>query len=316
MKAGASVNRRTLLKAALAGLLTAGCTGPGPSRSLTIAAGEPGGFYIAFGRLLAAQINATEPWLHCTATETTASVANIDLLRAGKADLALVLADTARAAGAGQAPFTAAVDLRAIGRVYENYLQLVVRNDSPVHALSDLDGRPVSLGATGSGAALTGDRIVSVAGLTPQVRHLPLADAVSALAAGTIDALLWSGGVPTPALAQLDSSVGIRLLPLDGVLPGLRSRYGTLYEQLPVPSGAYRFVHDVPTIGVANLLVALPSLPDDVAGAVVDVLIDRADQLVPHDALGTQFLDIRTLIGTDDLPLHPGAAQSYRHHHG
>jgi TRAP-type uncharacterized transport system substrate-binding protein len=89
-----------------------------------------------------------------------------------------------------------------------------------------------------------------------------------------------------------------------------------LYEQLPVPSGAYRFVHQVPTIGVANLLVGLPSLPDDVATAVVGVLIDRADQLVPQKALGTQFLDIQTLIGTADLPLHPGAAAAYRQHHG
>lgn len=310
------MKRRTFLTATLSGMLAAGCTASGPSRSLTIAAGEPGGFYLAFGRLLAAQINATQSWLRCTAVETLASVANIDLLRTGKADLALVLADTARSAGSGLAPFTSTIDLRAIGRVYENYLQLVVRNDSPVRSVSDLDGRAVSLGASGSGAALTGDRILSAAGITPAVRHLPLADAVSALAAGSIDALLWSGGVPTPALAKLDSAVGIRLLPLDSVLPALRSRYGMLYEQLPVPSGGYRFVHQVPTIGVANLLVGLPSLPDGVAAAVVEVLVQRADQLVPQEALGTQFLDIRTLIGTADLPLHPGAAQAYRQLHG
>jgi TRAP transporter TAXI family solute receptor len=310
------MRRRTFLTAALAGALTAACTTAGPTRSLTIAAGEAGGFYLAFGRLLADQINATRPWIRCTAVETTASVANIDLLRAGKADLALVLADTARAASSGQSPFTSAVDLRAIGRVYENYLQLVVRNDSTIRTVSDLDGRPVSLGATGSGASLTGDRIVASAGITPRRQHLPLADAVSALAAGTIDALLWSGGVPTPALAQLDAAIGIRLLPLDGVLPALRSRYGMQYELLPVPSGGYRYVHQVPTIGVANLLVGLPSLPDDVASAVVEVLVERADQLVPQEALGTQFLDIRTLIGTADLPLHPGAAAAYRQLHG
>jgi hypothetical protein len=307
------MKRRAFL--ALAGVLAAGCAAPGPTRKLTIAAGEPGGFYLAFGRLLADQINAAQPWLRCTAVETTASLANIDLLRTGQADLALVLADTARAAASGQSPFTSAVDLRALGRVYENYLQLVVRNDSPLTKVSDLDGRTVSLGASGSGASLTGERIVAVTGITPSVRHLPLNDAGAALAAGSIDALLWSGGVPTPALAKLDSSIGIRLLPLDGVLPALRARYGVLYEQLPVPSGGYRFVHEVPTIGVANLLVGLPTLPDDVAAAVVDVLIDRADQLVPQEALGTQFLDIRTLIGTADLPLHPGAAAAYRQHH-
>jgi TRAP transporter TAXI family solute receptor len=310
------MKRRTFLTAMLAGALTAGCSTAGPTRSLTIAAGESGGFYLAFGRLLAAQINSMQPWLQCTAVETSASLANIDLLRTGKADLALVLADTARAASSAQAPFSSAVDLRALGRVYENYLQLVVRNDSPFTRVSDLDGRVVSLGAAGSGASVTGERIIAAAGISPRVQHLPLADAGSALAAGSIDALLWSGGVPTPALAKLDASIGIRLLSLDGVLPALRARYGMLYEQLPVPSGGYRFVHQVPTIGVANLLVGLPSLPSDVAAAVVDVLIDRADQLVPQEALGTQFLDIQTLIGTADLPLHAGAAAAYRRHHG
>jgi len=32
---------------------------------------------LAFGRLLAAEINARQPWLRCTAVETTASLANI-----------------------------------------------------------------------------------------------------------------------------------------------------------------------------------------------------------------------------------------------
>jgi hypothetical protein len=37
---------------------------------------------------------------------------------------------------------------------------------------------------------------------------------------------------------------------------------------------------------------------------------------VPQEALGTQFLDLRTLIGTADVPLHPGAIQAYRKLHG
>ncbi|MEC3982849.1 C4-dicarboxylate ABC transporter substrate-binding protein, partial [Amycolatopsis sp. H20-H5] len=31
---------------------------------------------------------------------------------------------------------------------------------------------------------------------------------------------------------------------------------------------------------------------------------------------GTQFLDVRTLIGTSPVPLQPGAAASYRALHG
>ncbi|MBA8928433.1 hypothetical protein BC739_005650 [Kutzneria viridogrisea] len=300
------------------GLLSA-CTTEGyqgSERTVGIAAGEQGGFYLAFGQLLAQQLSAAQPLLHGKALETPASLANIDLLRSGKADMALALTDTARAAVNGQDPFRGKVELCALGRVYENYLQLVVRNDSPVRTVADLAGRTISLGANGSGASLTGERILDVAGIRLAVRHLALADAVAALESRAVDAVLWSGGVPTPKLAELDTRVGIRLLALDGVLPGMRARFGAVYEQVPVPSGGYQFVHEVPTIGVANLLVCLPSLPDEVAAAVVGVLVNRADQLVPQQALGTQFLDVRTLIGTVDVPLHPGAAAAYRALHG
>jgi TRAP transporter TAXI family solute receptor len=311
-----TVTRRSVL---LAGLLAmAGCgTGySGPQRTLKIAAGEEGGFYLAFAKLLAEQIKAAEPRLDCTALATEASQANLELLRTGGADLALVLADTAQTAVAGNRPFATPLALNAVGRVYENYMQLVVRQDGPVRGILDLAGRAVSLGATGSGAALFGDRLIAAAGVQPRVEHLTLSEAVAALAERRIDALLWSGGVPTPALAELDSKVGILLLPLDTVTPKLRSAYGPVYESVVVPSGAYQHVRDMRTIGVANLLVCSPSLPGEIAAAVVSVLVGRAAELVPQQALGTQFLDARTLIGTGGVPLHPGATIRYKELHG
>ncbi|TCO53473.1 TAXI family TRAP transporter solute-binding subunit [Actinocrispum wychmicini] len=290
--------------------------GAGDDRSLTVAAGEEGGFYLAFAKLLADQVNQADVGLRCTAAATEASVENLGMLSTGKADLALVLADTALTAIAGGRPFTTPVPLLALGRVYENYMQLVVRKDGPVRTVADLAGRTVSFGAAGSGAALFGERLLAASGSRPQVEHLPLADAVAALTARRIDALLWSGGLPTPALADLDSRIGILLVSLEDVTQKLRLAYGPVYESVLVPPGAYQQVRDIRTAGVANLLVCTPNLPDDVAGSVVSVLVKRAAQLVPQQAVGTQFLDPRTLIGTVGVPLHPGAAARYRQLHG
>jgi hypothetical protein len=52
------------------------------------------------------------------------------------------------------------------------------------------------------------------------------------------------------------------------------------------------------------------------AAAVVRILVNRAADLVPVQAIGTQFLDVRTLIGTGSVPLHPGAASACRVLHG
>lgn len=312
-----SFTRRTALLGGL-GLALAGCATRyrGPGRAVTIAAGEPGGFYLAFAEVLAAEVTRAEPLLRCTAVPTEASVANVELVRDGKADLGLVLADVAQSALAGAAPFPSPVPLRALGRVYENYLQLVVRAADGLTGLPSLAGRPVSLGANGSGAAQLGERVFGAAGVRVEAQHLQLADAVAALAGGSIDALLWSGGVPTPALAELNRRTPLALLPLNAVIPQLRAAHGPVYEPVQVPAEAYRGVGAPATIGVANLLVCSPALPDDVAAAVVRVLAGRAADLVPAQAVGTQFLDVRTLIGTQPVPLQPGAAETYRALHG
>ncbi|WP_369030291.1 MULTISPECIES: TAXI family TRAP transporter solute-binding subunit [Streptomyces] len=326
------VDRRTLLHAGLGAaavaVLGGALTGdvsrqrPGPSGVLRFATGEPTAFYEAFGRLLAAEVETAYPRLRCRVRTTAGSVANIELLRDRRADLALVLTDTARAAQ-GTALFPRPVPLRAIGRVYETYLQFVVRADSPVRAVSDLAGRTVSLGAVGSGAAVLGERILHAAGLAPgadvPVRHLPLADAADAMRAGSVDALLVAGGVPLPVLSGLDERPGLRFLPLAGLLPGLGGRDGLAgsgLEEVSLPQSAYRTAGGVATIGVSNLLVCRPDLPRTVADALTRLLVLRATALVPDNAVGTQFLDVGSLIGTGGIPLHPGAAAAYRSLHG
>ncbi|MDX2602097.1 TAXI family TRAP transporter solute-binding subunit [Streptomyces caniscabiei] len=351
--------RRTALGAVLGaaactGLLAGGAAADvrhadrGPEGELRIATGEPDGFYTAFGRLLADQVTTVYPRLSCEVVNSEGSVANVRLLQARRAEAALALADIAWAAYGGTAPFDRAVPLRAIGRVYENYIQLAVRADSTVRGVADLAGRTVSLGAPGSGGAVLGDRLLRAAGLTPggdvRVRHLLMPRAARAMRDGAIDALLVAGGVPLPVLSGLEARPGIRLLPLAGLLPRLRGGPGPAgsgpagsgpagsgpagsgpagsgpagsgLEAVTVPAGAYRGTPEVATIGVANLLLCRPDLPVPVAAALTRVLVRRATRLVPTTALGTQFLDVRSLISTGVVPLHPGAVAAYRELHG
>ncbi|AXX29547.1 TAXI family TRAP transporter solute-binding subunit [Actinosynnema pretiosum subsp. pretiosum] len=294
-----TTRRTALLACALTPLLVT-CAPSAPPTPAVIAAGEEGGFYLDFATLLAAQLP-----FPATPRATEGSRDNLHLLATDQAALALTLADAAQEAR----------DLRALGRVYENYLQLVVPADSPARTASDLRGLRVSLGAPGSGAALAGARLFTALDLHRDTRvdHLPFRTAARELAEGRIDALLWSGGVPTPVLADLG---GVRLLPLADALPALRALGGDHYEQVTVPAGVYGAAAEVRTIGVANLLVCRPDLPDATADATARTLVGRAASLVPGQALGAQFLDVRSLITTTGVPLHPGAASAYRDLHG
>ena len=223
------------LAGALAGTAVASCTAPGPP--IVVSAGEPGGIYVEFADLLVARLAAAG--VPARSVESGGSVDNLRRIADGSAVLGLSLVDAAQSAVAGTAPFDRPLPMRALGRVYENYMQLVVRAEDPFRSVADLAGRPVSLGAAGSGAATFGDRLLAAAGVDAGVERRPLREATAALASGATDALLWSGGVPTPALVELAASRPIRLLPLADQLPALRAAFGAVYGPATVPADGY-----------------------------------------------------------------------------
>jgi TRAP transporter TAXI family solute receptor len=284
---------------------------------LKIATGERWGSYLPFGQLLVRKLRATYPRIRAVAVPTEASVANLRLLASGQVDLAFTLADIAESALFGLPPFGGPVKLRALGRIFENYLQLAVRADSPVRSVEQLAGKTLSLGAPGSGGAVLGARLLTLAGLTSvKTLHLLMPEARLALRNRTIDGMLVTGGVPLKVLALLDAEIGIRLLPLSPFLSVLRPPDETGYEAVRMPPGAYHPGSEVDTIGVANLLVCREDLAPGVAWMVTDTLVRRAAALIPAEAVGTQFLDVRSLIDTGTVPLHPGAIAAYRASHG
>ncbi|MGK8553627.1 TAXI family TRAP transporter solute-binding subunit [Nocardia gipuzkoensis] len=338
--ARSSIGRRGFLALAVAAGI-AGCGPSGGGATVRLASGEVGGFYHAFAGLLGAAA-ADNGDVRIERVTTSGSQDNLALLARGEVDAALALADSVRDAtdrpghpspdhhpsssrSATLAhpspdhhpPSSGYATLCALGRVYENYLQLVVRSDSSIGSIADLRGSRVSLGAEGSGAALTGERILRVAGLDPAVdvaiSHRPLAEAVAALTGGEADALLWAGGVPTTLLAVPSR---MRLVDMGELAAPMRERFGPVYDRVAIPADAYPGGAAVHTIGVANLLLAATTMPEEVAAAIVELLVWHADALVPTVAAGTQFLDGRSLISTGSIPLHPGAAAVYRRWHG
>ncbi|VXC36599.1 TRAP transporter solute receptor, TAXI family precursor [Arthrobacter sp. 9AX] len=320
--------RRSVLKSAvavgLAGFLPpslGACTGGGRPESLTVAGGEPGGFYLEFSTLLAAALERHGVARHAMAVATGGSLDNIEELHAGRAAFAVALADAAVQPGAG-------AEIAAVGKVYENYVHCVVRKDSGVRDISGLAGRRVAVGQPGSGTSLTTPRLLEAAGLgtsadsarptagTATVEHLGLNDGIAALKAGTVDALFWSGGVPTAAIAAAQQEVALGLLDLSGLLPELRRRYGGMYDRVLIPDGSYSDVPAVWTVGAPNLLLCRKDLDDGTVERTVQLLVHSAAELIPQSTLGVQFLSAESLINTAGVPLHPAAAKAYRELHG
>lgn len=316
--------RRSALKAVLslgaAGLLlpvTSGCTREGRPDNLTVAGGEPGGFYLEFCTLFAESLRRHGVAGNASPIVTGGSLENIDRLLAGDADFAVALADGAAEKAAGEAGRVV-----ALGKVYENYVHCIVRRDSSFRSLQDLAGKTVAIGAVGSGTSFTARRIIHAAGLAAlpdtAIRKVQLGinAGLAALRDGSVDAQLWSGGVPTAAITAANSEFGLRFLDLSHTIDGLRRTFGAFYDRVLIPENSYEGTPSVGTVGVANLLLCRSDLDDRTVMRTVEMLVNHAQELIPRSSQGVQFLSRETLVNTAGLPLHPAAAATYRKLHG
>ncbi|MFJ3977663.1 TAXI family TRAP transporter solute-binding subunit [Streptomyces sp. NPDC090021] len=313
-------SRRAVLGAAIgaAAASLTGCSGPsGPVRRLRLATGPEGGPYNAFGKALALAVGASALPLEIIPVSTAASVNNLRGLDEGSAELALAMADSAEDAVLGRETFPAPVAVTALARIYVNYTHLVVPADGPVRAVTDLAGRPVAAGATGSGVRVVAQRVLRAAGpdAPADERPLGLAASVAALREGSVDALFWSGGVPTPALSALAGERPLRFLPLDAYVAPLRTRHAPVYTAVTLPAGVYGLTEPVGTIGVGNYLLARTDVGEDVVRDLLRVVFDRWRDLLREVTAGAR-LEPRFAISTGRVPLHPGAAAYYRSVYG
>ncbi|MDR5703691.1 MAG: TAXI family TRAP transporter solute-binding subunit [Armatimonadota bacterium] len=288
-------------------------------RRISIATGGTGGVYFVLGGGLARLISQHIPGVQATAEVTSASVDNMRLIGAKRADLALTLNDTAYDAYKGQADFKGnPIPIRVLVPVYDNYNHLVTIEGTGINSIADLKGKRVSVGSPGSGTEVTALRILRAAGIDPdrdiRKERLGVAPSADALKDRKIDAFFWSGGIPTPAVLDLASTPGIRmrLIPLDTVVEALRKEYGPLYFKITIRKIAYPgLTEDVPVVGVANLIVVHKDFPEDLAYAIVKLIFERKQDLVAvHKE--AQNISLLRIAGRTPIPFHPGAVRYYR----
>ena len=310
------LSRRTLLTAgalgagALLAATSSGCTRALSGARLTLATGGSGGVYYALGSALADAWQRELGLSRRPVVLTSAgSPENLSLLTSGRADVIFSAADVVE--GAGGPPDRAP---RALARVYDDALQMVVPAASPITDVTGLRGRRVSLGATDSGVLVMARRVLDAAGLVPdrdlRAVQFGIDASVAALREDRIDAFFWSGGLPTGAVAALAAAQPIRLVDLLPQIPSLRRRF-PVYDVGTVATGTYGIPAPVTTLLVRNFLLVAANMPDELAGALVAALFAQRELLVKASSAG-RAIDTRSAIGTQPVPLHPGARRYYR----
>ncbi|MCM6772517.1 TAXI family TRAP transporter solute-binding subunit [Nocardia sp. CDC159] len=288
----------------------------GQDTRIGIATGNATGVYFALGNAYADQISqATGGRVKATAAETGASVQNIQQLVAGTYQVAFSLADTAADAVLGKDSFEGKKQpVRALSRLYPNYTQVVVRTGANIGSLADLRGKRVSTGSPKSGTEVIAQRVLRAAGLDPErdiaAQRLDLTKTVDGMKDGSIDAMFFSGGLPTPGITDLFTSARdrVQLLDISAALPRLRE-ISAVYEAAPIPAATYKLPADVPTVVVPNVLLVRDDLDPNLACVLTKTLYDRKPQLEQANS-AAKGISRDTARNTDPVPLHRGADQA------
>lgn len=283
-----------------------------PNR-IVITAGTAGGVYYAWATALAAQLEQTHPALTVQVLTSSGSIENLARLAAGTADLAVSANDAAESRNGEQSSDGSGdtVRLRALARIYDDYYHVIVRSSTDVTSFRQLAGKKIAIGDPGSGTALIAGRLLALAGISVQEAQLGVVDGLAALRKGTVDAVFWSGGVPTSAVEQAAEQTPLRLLALDNLAARMRSTYGAVYRAAAIPPGRYGSAEQVDTVALANLLVARADTDSDLVTAVLETIFDRRSEIVEAAPAANQ-IDRRSAILTGGLELHPAAAAYYR----
>ncbi len=138
---------RTLFAAAL--LL---CTNLAFSQQqyINVLTGGTSGVYYPLGVALSQVYGKAIPNAKSAVQATKASAENLNLLQAGRGEIAFTLGDALSDAWTGneEAGFkTPLKKLRTIAGIYSNYIQIVASADSGIKTLADLKGKRISVGA-------------------------------------------------------------------------------------------------------------------------------------------------------------------------
>ncbi|WP_321495418.1 TAXI family TRAP transporter solute-binding subunit [uncultured Desulfobacter sp.] len=287
-----------------------------------IATGGTGGTYYPLGGVLAQIISdkvvVDGNKLFATAETGNASVANAMLLSRNGIESAFVAADILDAAYKGTKQFDgkSLKNLRALGALYPETVQVVVRATAGVKTIFDLKGKSISSGSPGSGQwQLLGD-LLGAYGMDRKTDikedYSSFAQSVEKIRDGDLDASLITAGTPTASVLELANHHNIMILPLSGAPIKALQAVQPYYSSIILPARTYTGqTEDVETIAVRAIWATHDKLDNTLAYNVVKALYENTDALSRWHVKGKE-ISLAKALESVSIPLHPGAEKYYR----
>jgi TRAP transporter TAXI family solute receptor len=320
---GRAIVKRSFWPAALLALILAvppSLAGENPKFHMfaSVGTGETNGIYYPLGDVICGIVNQNlhESGIRCSREATPGSVYNVDALRGGELEFALIQSDVAYDAYHGIDAYSGAPfpTLRSVLALHSELVTIVARPG--IHELADLAGKRIVAGPAGSGSRATWEAMVKALGWkdgqTPRTLDMPVDAIGNALCKGSIDASLLVLGHPSGKIRDLLAGCALSLVPVDGPAIDSLIAAAPYLKKGPIPANAYGLPADIPSFGVNAILMTTtdmdPRAVSDFAsslGTDIKALQGRSPVL--------ENLTAQDIV-TDKLPapLHPAALDVYK----
>ena len=250
-------------------------------RFITISTGGFYSVYYPLGSAICRMVNqrSIEHHVYCSIRRSGGPAMNIDRLRRGEVNFAILSSDTLRLAAGGSTRFATPSPfdgLRGVLALYSEQVVLLAGRAAPEPAsFRDLRGKRLAIGLANSDTATAFGYLSQAYGVQDadfrSIMAIDETHQLDALCEGTIDGLVHVGGNPNRLVEHaLSPRCGARLLMIE---PGTRANLIARQPQLQVeviPMGAYRgLATDVPTVGMVALLVTEERVPESIVAVLV-----------------------------------------------
>lgn len=186
--------------------------------AFTIATGPSDGTYFQIAQDI--KNLATKDGVELQVMPTKGSLENIQLLGAGKIDLAIVQLDALRFVSEilkQQKGLNLFDSIKVILNLYPEEIH-VLSNKNDIQTFYQLEGKRLSVGGEGGGTAITAAVLLAMYDIKATVSSETFDEAMKKMGQGQLDAVMFVGGAPVPFIGKLDNKVHLLRLPASPAL--------------------------------------------------------------------------------------------------
>lgn len=137
-------------------------------------------------------------------------------------------------------------------------------------------------------------------------------DAADGVQDGNIHISIGVLGLPTSSIESLHASTGdVRILGLsDEAIKFIEDNSG--YRRYTIPAGSYEFVdEDIETVTAYAILMAnTDTISEELGYQLAKIMVENSSEIT--HAMGAHMTLENALLGSEGLPIHPGAARYYQ----